>query len=145
MRIRNNLGVSESVTRLLRAITLEVETDLLFCDLLLIQGHVRFYKFPDRIFSSSSRIYNEILKLAQYTISMQTCCDRINIVRSSGWKSVFRVRAIPFVIHLTLPYYCIHFTGPDVQYFYLHKDNPWFETNRTTDITLNTVKTITFK
>jgi len=30
MRIRNNLGVSESVTRLLRAITLEAETHLLF-------------------------------------------------------------------------------------------------------------------
>lgn len=28
MRIRNNLGVSESVTSLLRAITLEAETDL---------------------------------------------------------------------------------------------------------------------
>ena len=30
MRIRNNLGISESVTRMLRAITLEAETDLLF-------------------------------------------------------------------------------------------------------------------
>jgi len=42
-------------------------------------------------------------------------------------EECFRVRALPFVTHVTFPYYRIHLTGLDV-----------LLSNRTTDITLYT-------
>ena len=68
---------------------------------------------------------------------MQTCCDRINIAQSSGWKSVFRVGALPIVIHRT--FLTSAHISLALMYFYLNKDKTYFEANRNTDVTLYTL------